>query len=137
MFVSSMVAYVIAVIGKLLGTISYLFMKVANHKLEEKKLKGQNPSVYCSCTWIIGFVCLFAGQIFNLVALPFVGLVLFSTTVAIGIVFNNIIAMRYLGEKLVWKYDFPAFVLVVTGCTAIILLYRQNNEELTPQYIHD
>ena len=78
--------------------------------------------VYCSITWVIGFACVILGSILNLVALPFCDLVLFSSTVGIGIVFNNVIAMWWLGEKMIWKYDIIAFVLVVGGSTAVILL---------------
>ena len=54
-------------------------------------------------------------------------MVLFSTTVGISIVFNNAFAMRFLGEKLVWKYDLVAFLLVVGGCTAIVLLSKSDD----------
>ena len=80
-------------------------------------------------------MCTFVGSILNLVALPFCGLVLFSTTVGIAIVFNAIIAIWYLGEKLIWKYDLPAFVLVVGGSTAIVLLSEENDATYTPASI--
>ena len=35
--VSETVGYIIAIAGKLFGNVSYLFMKVANHQVEEKK----------------------------------------------------------------------------------------------------
>ena len=79
-------------------------------------------NVYCTISWMIGFACVIIGSLLNLVALPFVDLVLISTTVGIAIVFNNLVAMWWLGEKMIWKYDVPAFILVVGGSTAIVLL---------------
>ena len=71
---------------------------------------------------MIGFACVIIGSLLNLVALPFCDLVLISTTVGIAIVVNNLVAMWWLGEKMIWKYDVPAFILVVGGSTAIVLL---------------
>ena len=91
--------------------------------------------VYCHISWLVGFACVFIGSVLNLVALPFCDLVLFSSTIGIGIVFNNVIAMWWLGEKLIWKYDLLAFVLVVGGSTAIILLSIEDDEAYTPARI--
>ena len=91
--------------------------------------------VYCNAMWLIGFACVFIGSILNLVALPFCDLVLFSTTVGIAIVFNHAIAIKWLGEKIVWKYDVPAFLLVVGGSTAIVLLSKVDDEAYTPESI--
>ena len=130
--------YLMAVLGKLFGTLSYLFMKMANHKVEEEKKKtGKKINVYLTVTWIIGFAAVIVGSILNLVALPFCGLVLFSTTVGISIVFNNAIAIWYLGEKIIWKYDAPAFLLVVGGSTAIVLLSAENDESYTPARVKE
>ena len=135
MFLSPAIGYLMAVLGKLFGTLSYLFMKIANHHVEDKKNKGEEVKVYCTVTWILGFACVIIGSILNLVALPFCDLVLFSTTVGISIVFNNAIAMWWLGEKLIWKYDVPAFILVVGGSTAIVLLSIEDDEDYTPARI--
>ena len=64
---------------------------------------------FCTWSWIVGFICVIVGSILNLIALPFCDLVLISTTVGIAILFNNIVAMWWLGEKIVYKYDVPAF----------------------------
>lgn len=37
MYLSPTIGYLIAVAGKLFGILSYLFMKIANHQMEEKK----------------------------------------------------------------------------------------------------
>ena len=73
------------------------------------------------------------GSILNLVALPYCGLILFSTTVGIGIIFNNVAAILWLDEKIIWKYDLPAFVLIVASSTAIVLLSAEEELDYTPE----
>ena len=90
---------------------------------------------YCLCTWWIGFASVFIGSVLNLIALPFCGMVLFSTTMGISIVFNNVVAAIWLGEKIIWKYDTLAFILLVGGSTAIILLSKEDDEKYTPSDI--
>ena len=132
--VSEAVGYLIAIIGKLFGNLSYLFMKVANHQVEERKKEDSTKEVkaHCLCMWWIGFLCVFIGSILNLMALPFCPMVLFSTTMGISIVFNNVVAAIWLGEKIIWKYDLLAFFLLVGGSTAIILLSKDDDEPYTP-----
>ena len=91
--------------------------------------------MYCTWVWQIGFASVIIGSILNLIALPFCGLVLFSTTVGISIVFNNVIAIWWLGEKMIWKYDIPAFFLVVGGSTVIVLLSEEDDKDYTPTEI--
>ena len=137
MLLNAWAGYLIAVAGKLFGILSYLFMKVANHQVEKSKTEGKEIKAYCTASWIIGFICVFVGSILNLIALPFCDLVLISTTVGIAILFNNLVAMWWLGEKIVYKYDIPAFVLIVAGSTAIVLLSVEGEEEYTPQRIKE
>ena len=60
-----------------------------------------------------------------------------STTVGIAILFNNIVAMWWLGEKIVYKYDVPAFILIVAGSTAIVILSVEGAEDYTPEKIKE
>ena len=91
--------------------------------------------MYCSFKWGIGFVFVIVGSILNMLALPFMGLILFATTVGLGIIFNNIGAVIWLDEKIIWKYDLPAFILIVGSSTAIVLLSSQEELEYTPEEI--
>ena len=122
-----------AIIGKLFGILSYIYMKIANHKAEDAKKEGKQYNVYCSFTWGIGFLFVIVGSILNLVALPYCGLILFSTTVGIGIIFNNVAAILWLDEKIIWKYDLPAFVLIVASSTSIVLLSAEEELDYTPE----
>ena len=133
MLISSTVAYLIDVFGKLLTALSYLLMKLAQHKIEAKQeTEGvSGVKVYCSCLWILGGICAGIGGIINVLVLPFCDLVLLSTTVGLSIIFSNILAMRFLGEKIVWAYDLIAFLCVAGGCTAIILLSKVDDTKLT------
>ena len=132
MLLNAWEGYLIAVAGKLFGILSYLFMKVANHKVESSKNEGKEIKAYCTASWITGFICVLVGSILNLIALPFCDLVLISTTVGIAILFNNLVAMWWLGERIVYKYDIPAFILIVAGSTAIVLLSVEGEAEYTP-----
>ena len=53
-------------------------------------------------------------------------------TNGIAILFNNLVAMWWLGERIVYKYDIPAFILIVAGSTAIVLLSVEGEAEYTP-----
>ena len=56
--------------------------------------------------------------------------------IGIGIVFNNIAAILWLDEKIIWKYDLPAFILIVGSSTAIVLLSAEEELEYTPEEIN-
>ena len=93
--------------------------------------------VYCNPIWLLGLVCVVTGGVLNGAMLPFCDLVLLSTTVGLSIIFSNLLAVRFLGEKLVWKYDLIAFFLVIGGCTAIVLLSKTEEKELTPDKVKE
>ena len=93
--------------------------------------------VYCNPIWLLGLICVVTGGVLNGLMLPFCDLVLLSTTVGLSIIFSNLLAVRFLGEKLVWKYDLLAFFLVIGGCTAIVLLSKTEEEVLTPDKVKE
>ena len=45
--------------------------------------------------------------------------------------------MWWLGEKIVYKYDVPAFILIVAGSTAIVILSVEGSEDYTPEVIKE
>ena len=67
--------------------------------------------------------------------LPYADLVLLSTASCLSIVFGNVLAIKFLGEKLVWRYDLASFVLIVVGCGAIVLLSEADETPQTPEVI--
>ena len=75
------------------------------------------------------------GGAIHVLTLPYCDLVLLSTSSALSIIISNILAIRYLGEKLVWKYDLLSFVLIVAGCGAICLLSEADETKQTSDKI--
>lgn len=63
--------------------------------------------------------------------LPFVDLVVLSTNSSIAIVFNNILSVMYLNEKIVWAYDVTAVSLIILGSLAIVFLTNYSDTTFT------
>ena len=91
--------------------------------------------MYFTWVWLVGLAFVILGGILNLVGLPYVDLVLLSTTVGLSMIFSNLLAVKFLGEKLVWKYDLPAFILICIGFMAIVLISKTEEQELTPDRV--
>ena len=72
-----------------------------------------------------------------MIVLPFVDLVVIESGAAFAILFNSILAVFYLGEKVVWHYDLPAFFLIIGGCLMIIVLSDYSDTTYTPDTIKD
>ena len=64
--------------------------------------------------------------------LAYADLVLISTNMIAGIIFNTFLSIRFLGEKFLWKYDLPAFALMATGAITIVLLADTDEKLFTP-----
>ena len=97
-------------------------------------LQKRKP-VFCRCQWIVGFILMTLGGIFQIIALPFCDLVLISTNSITAILFNTFLSIRYLGEKFVPKYDVPSFTLMGAGGLTIVLLASHDDKKFTPREI--
>ena len=75
------------------------------------------------------------GSVIHVIVLPFVDLVILSTGTGISIFLNTLLAVFYLGERFKPKYDVPAFILIIGGCIAIVLLSDFSDTEYTPEDI--
>ena len=84
---------------------------------------------------MLGFACGVIGGVIHVAILPYCDLVLLSTTSCLSIVFSNILAIKFLNEKLVWKYDLASFLLIVLGCSGIVLLSKADETPQTPEVI--
>ena len=62
------------------------------------------------------------GAIGLAVSLPFINMTLFSSFSAFAIVLNVYLSTKYLGERLVPKYDLTATTLIVIGSIIITIL---------------
>ena len=132
--ISAFVAYFFDIIATAVTALSYLFQKKAHHQLEEKgvdkdKETANDVKVYRQPLWLLGFSIGIAGGLVHIAVLPYCDLVLLSTTSLISIVCSNILAIKFLGEKIIWKYDLASFILIVIGCMGIMLLSEVDDEE--------
>ena len=134
MLISPTAAYILDLVGQLITKASYLIMKIAHHQLENDPQKENlsNLRVYCTFTMFIGLLTCAIGSALEVLILPYIDLVLLSITVALSIVFSNLLAVKFLGEKIVWKYDLLALLLVIGGCSAIMLLCNLKEKEYAP-----
>ena len=69
----------------------------------------------------MGIMCTVAASCIHVIVLPYLDLTLMACNASVAIICNLILSIRFLGEKLVWKYDLTALVLISTGCTTIVL----------------
>ena len=81
--------------------------------------ESHQGSALFSCKWISGLVFLLVGSFVHVALLPFCPLVLLATNSATAIVMSALMAVYFLDERIVWKYDVTAFLLIATGTTAI------------------
>ena len=69
--------------------------------------------------------------------LPYIDLVLLASNVAINLIVSTILSVVFLKERLIWKYDAPAFILIVAGAASIVLLSEQPEGTPTHQQVRD
>ena len=117
---SVITAYFIDVFATLLCQASYLFMKFAHVDSEKKQ-----TSAFCNLKWWMGMACLLVGSIIHIFMLPFCPVVLLATNSATAIVISAMLAVYYLDERIVWRYDLLAFCLIAAGTIIICLLSRE------------
>ena len=96
---------------------------------------GKKKIPFFTCLWLLGFVFLTITSIIHVAVLPFCDLVVLSTNSCVGIIFNNILSVIYLDERVVWSYDIPAISLIIGGSLTIILLSNYDDTTYTPEII--
>ena len=129
---SVLVAFLIDLFATFLCQASYLFMKFAHLKAEATK-----KSAVCSCKYMAGLLSLVVGSLIHIAVLPFCPLVLIAMNSATAIIISALLAIAFLDEKLVWHQDSVAFILIVGGCTGIILLSKSQVTVLTSSDVAD
>ena len=95
----------------------------------------KRPNPYFTKRYVGGFILLALSGVTHVAVLPFCDLVLLSTLTAAGIVISTLLAIKYLGETFVCKYDLPSFTLIILGCTTIVVLSNQEETEYPPERI--
>ena len=131
-----MVAAIFAYLGHLVGVliaIYGLFLQKRVYLERESKLvldqvdQGKRRHILLNPGWIVGFGLLAIGGVLQVVLLTYADLVLLSTNMITAIMFNTFLAIKFLGEKFLWKYDLPAFILM--AISAITIIFLANMEE--------
>ena len=113
-------------------------MKKGMHKVENTGLNGTKKKIgFFTWQWMSGFALLLLGTIINTVVLPFCDLVVLSTIGALGILMNNALSVIFLREKMVWRYDLPAILLILSGTITIILMSDYSETTYTPDMIRE
>ena len=128
------IAFAGCVLGICLGKIGLMLMKLV-HLNKEKDIgtereKTSKP-VCCRALWWLGFVLIMIGVVFGFVTLPYISLVLVAASTVIGIAWNTVLSIKFLGEQLKWRYDLPALSLMAFGALILTLSAVPEKELLT------
>ena len=102
-----------------------------------QKDQGKRRRTVTTPGWLVGFGLLAAGGVLQVVLLTYADLVLLSTTMIPAIMFNTFLAIKVLGEKFLWKYDLPAFLLMACSAITIIVLADMEEKLFTPRQVKD
>ena len=70
-----------------------------------------------------------------MVVLPFADLVLISTNSITAIAYNTFLSIKCIGEKFIWKYDLPAFMIMGAGAITIVMLASTTEKVFTAEKI--
>jgi drug/metabolite transporter (DMT)-like permease len=94
-------------------------------KVVHNKTNGQfNPLK--EPVWVMGFVSIVVGTVFNMAAMAFGTQVLLSSTSSFSIIFNTVLSSFYLRETL-YRSDVLAIFLICFGST-MFLVSAKNDE---------
>ena len=134
----AVIAYLVEQIGTFLNSVAYIYQKIGFLEVEKNGLNGTKSKLpFFTARWLKGFVLLFFGSIFHLIALPYCALVVLSTSSATMIVFNTFLSVYFLDEKFDWKQDGPSLTLIIGGCLAIVFLSSYESVSYTPDIIRE
>ena len=81
--------------------------------------------------WLAGGGIIVLGGVIQFLVLPYADLVLISTNMISGIIFNTIISIKFLSEQFLCKYDFPALAMMSIGALIIVLIAKPNEKMYT------
>lgn len=75
--------------------------------------------------------------VIHIIVLPHADLTLLAANFIVGLILASLLAVLIIGEKWSWRYDFPAFCLVVIGTTAIVITGVQQTNTHTAEEMID
>ena len=111
----------------LINQVGFCMQKLSHFDEEKKKQtqtsdKSIKKAVLCTFKGALGLLLVVLGTVGRFVAVTFCDLTLIACNAGSGIIFNIIIATKFLGEKSNAKYDITAVSCVAIGTLIIILL---------------
>ena len=129
-------AFALDFFATLANQVGFCCQKLSHFDEEKKKQMMQSDKTIGSammCSWkgVCGLILVFVGSLGHFAALPFCDLTLIATNAGSGVIFNIIIATKYLGEKFSAKYDISAVTCVAIGTLIIILLSNKEQQVFT------
>ena len=134
----AVIMFCVDVLASFMVSVAYIAMKKGHMKVENTGLNGtQRKNPYLTCEWLIGIILMVAGSLLHVVVLPFVDLVVLQAGTSIAILLNTILAVFYLGEVFMPRYDIPAFSMIIGGSIAIVLFSSFEEKTYTPDIIRD
>ena len=123
---SVVAAFMIDLFGTFLCQVAFLLMKVSHRNSDKTQ-----QSAVCSCTYFAAMVCLAIGNIIHVVVLPFCPIVLLAMNSSTAIIMTSTMAILFLEEQIVWRYDLMAFLLISIGTTGIVLMSHSTETALS------
>jgi len=79
----------------------------------------------------------FSSVAIHLSVLPYADLTLLSSNSIVGIVVATILSISFLGERWVLRYDLTALILIIIGCTTIVMLSNKADPNFDAGDIQD
>lgn len=115
---------------------SFSIQKFGLRDIENDKSAGNRG--HCkSPIWWCGFTLTIIGVIIHLIAIPYADMTLLAANSSLAILLNIGLSIWLFGEKFIWKYDMPAFILIVGGSLTIVFISNKNQEEYEGQELID
>jgi hypothetical protein len=107
-------------------------MKHAHNKVQSS---GAKSSIFLNPIWILGFICLFIGSLFNVVALGLGDQILFSITSSFSIVLNTVFSVIFLRESLLLS-DFFSICIICGGSTLFLLTAKNRDDDFSAEALY-
>ena len=88
-----------------------------------------------TCTWLIGFFITGLADVLHTGMTPFADITLLSFNTALSVPMQMVLAIIFLREVFIWRYDVPALILILSGSAWIILTANFTEVDLTVEIL--
>ena len=113
-----------------LNALSLILMKYSMEKSDKRNYSMLNR------WWLTGFLCLILATLANVMALRYGTLVVLASASALTILFNSILSVYILGERLT-KWDIVAMILIMGGSISCMTVSKSSDEGVTKDEMFD